>query len=540
MSLAKHSILFTLGTLLSRLTGLLRESILGGVFGASVLLDAFLVAFRIPNLFREMLAEGALGSSFTKVYSQVRQRSAEEAAKLLFQGVYFFFLVSLVLCSLGILFSPELVKAMTLKADSVFSSQFIYNGIGLTRILFPFLGIAMLGSIFMGALHEKGSFFTSAVTPVLFNLGYIVGALILADLFESWNFNWVREYFGEPKIVGLAVGVLIGGLAQLLAQIYACRQQLSAFRLSFLRYFPMSDDLRAVIKLMIPAAIAAGAGPINVFINTNFATSLGEGAVSWLSYGFRLLQLPIGLFGVAIGVAVLPTLSRAVAKADGAVVQPVVKHLGEALALVGLLMMICFSYLVVNAEDIIQLLFRHGAFTQDDSLNTSQALFAYSFGILGYGLIKVLSSFYYAVDRTKFAMKVSILGIGFNLLGNYLLVDHYGHVGLAATSSVTLSFNAIFLMVGLWPYRHFIKYQIVCRYLLLLGLGTSLGIMAQLGVQQGIDTIAIGHAGKFQSLLKLFCTSGVLMLVVAVYLKTLLGVTWSELFTRCKALVKSR
>ena len=529
---------FAIGTFLSRVSGLVRESVLGGVFGASLLLDSFLVAFRIPNLFREMLAEGALGSAFTKVYSQVSEVDKKRAMELLVQSIYLFTLVSIVLSALGVLAAPILVKFMSIDLPEGYRNEFVLNATGLTRIVFPFLGIAMLGSIFMGALHQKGSFFTSAVSPICFNLGYIFGALGLAGLFESWNPIWMREYFGEPKIVGLAVGVMIGGTAQLIVQAYACKDKLSGIDFKFLKRVPWSNDIKDILKLMIPASIAAGAGPINVFINTNFATSLGEGAVSWLSYAFRLLQLPIGLFGVAIGVAVLPTLSRKVAANNKKVSADVIHDLQQALGLVAFLMLACFAYLTVNSQSVITLLFKHGAFSLNDSLQTSNALFAYSFGILGYGLIKVLSSFYYAIERTSFAMKTAILGIAFNLLGNFLLVSKFGHVGLAVTSSVTLTLNSLFLIFGMWPYRRHFELSKIFRFLLQLCCGTLIAVVLQKVVGYYLELNGFSNVEKVDSIIILISNAIVLVLTFLLVAQRLSGRSFSDLKSTTLNLLK--
>lgn len=529
MSLLKSSLFFAVGTFLSRISGLVRESVLGGVFGASLLLDSFLVAFRIPNLFREMLAEGALASAFTKVYSQVSEIDKTRATQLLVQTFYLFSLFSMLISVLGVIFAPYLVKAMSINLPPEYSEGFLRNATGLTRIVFPFLGIAMLGSIFMGALHQKGSFFTSAVSPICFNLGYILGALVLAGIFEEWSPPWMLENFGEPKIVGLAVGVMIGGFCQLLVQIYACKEKLENIDFGLFRRLPWSSDLKDVVKLMIPASIAAGAGPVNVFINTNFATSLGEGAVSWLSYAFRLLQLPIGLFGVAIGVAVLPSLSRMIASNGKVVNHEVTGKLLEALAMVAFLMMACFAFLLVNAEYVIALLFKHGAFSLQDTINTSEALFAYSFGILAYGMIKVMSSFYYAVERTKFAMKTAIIGIALNLIGNLLLVEKFRHVGLAYTSSLTLSFNAGFLVLGLYPYREHFSWAPIVRFIVLLLTGTVAAIVLQKIMITALGQFFIIELNKVDSIVVLSANGVLLVLSFAMIAKLIIGKSWKEL-----------
>lgn len=438
-----------------------------------MLLDAFLVAFRIPNLFREMLAEGALASSFTKVFSQRSEKSRLEALQLFQDCLALFLLASAIFCSLGVIFAPELVGLMTLGVATGEAATFTDNAILLTRILFPYLALTTLGALVMGALHEKGSFFLSAVSPALFNFGFILGAI----LFSSWAQDlWgprLQDSPVDPRGIGLAVGVLLGGVGQFAIQLQAMRGdlrgQLAKLRWRFpwpLRKYP---EVKSVLILMGPATIAASAGPINVFVNTNFATSLGEGAVSWLNFAFRLLQLPIGLFGVAIGVAILPSLSKLLQPGSSVISEKASSLMQQGLGMVGWIMGFCFVLLVTASEDMIVILFEHGKFTQKDTLATADALQAYSWGVLAYGLIKVLTAFYYAIDKTSFAMKVALGSIGINLLGNYLLVQRFGHVGLAYTSSITLSCNALFLFLGSLKFGLQLQWKTAGRSLLFLG-----------------------------------------------------------------------
>ena len=208
-------------------------------------------------------------------------------------------------------------------------------------------------------------------------------------------------------------------------------------------------DIRRVLTLMLPAAIAASSGSINVLVNTNFATTLETGSVTWLNYAFRLFQLPVGLFGVAIAAAVLPTLTTTITRAGNRVDQAAGSQLQTALELVSWLMVGCFIFLFVNHMQLVDLLFHHGQFSAASARATGLALQAYCFGVLGYGLLKVLTSFYFAVERTSYAMKVSLLAVVINFVVNWFLVKRYGHIGLATTAACTLTFNAALLMWGL-------------------------------------------------------------------------------------------
>jgi putative peptidoglycan lipid II flippase len=213
------------------------------------------------------------------------------------------------------------------------------------------------------------------------------------------------------------------------------------------RKFPWSQDLKKVCKLMGPMVIAGSAGQINVLVNTNFATSLQEGSVTWLNFSFRVLQLPIGIFAVGVGIISLPSLTKAIAHKASS--KEVAAKLQEALSLVTWLVVPCLCFVLLNSLSIIQLLYQHGKFTELDAVATSEALFYYSFSLIAYGALKVLTSYYYAVERTKFAMKVSLFSILVNLAANLFFVTKLGHKGLALSTSCTLTLNALFLFWGL-------------------------------------------------------------------------------------------
>ncbi len=473
--IARSSFLFTFGTLISRITGLIRDMIILAVFGAGSLLDAFFVAFMIPNLFREMLAEGALGSSFTKVFSFLWEKDQEEAKKLFVDSLYFLTLASVLLCILGVIGAPYLVYINTFFVSKSASGDFfLQTTTGLTRLLFPYLLLSILSAIAMGALNQRGRFFLSAIAPVAGNVGFIVGALVLSNLFASSGFLWIEHLFAEPRITGLAVGVLLGGLLQIFIELWGLWKPILKKGLYLPTRIPWSPHLKEILFLMFPMAIAASAGQINIIVNTNFATSLEPGSVTWLRSSFRLLQLPIGLFGVAIASVVLPTLAKSMYAAGKKVDAKVSSELQGAIELVLWLMIPSLVFLACNATPIIRILYEHGQFQLHDTEQTAKALFAYSFGLIGYGLIKVLLPFYYAVERTKYAMRVSLAIILINFFGNYILVKmaNLGHQGLAFTSSISLTFNAFCLILGLRHESLVFEWKSISRSILFLLLGT--------------------------------------------------------------------
>ena len=271
----------------------------------------------------------------------------------------------------------------------------------LTQIMLPFLVFISLSAVVMGVLNTKGRFFVPAIASSFFNLGSLIGGTSLA---------FILPHFGQPAIVGMAIGTLIGGLLQLGIQLP------SLFKTGF-RYRPVFDltdpGLHRILKLMIPATIGLSATQINIFINTNFASSCAEGSVSWLYYAFRLVQLPIGVFGVALSIATLPLLARQAAKKDIAEMK---KTMVSSLTMVFALTLPATAGLIVLAEPIIRLIFEHGAFTAADTLATAQTLALYSIGLFAYSANKVLVPAFYALDKTRFPVIASFMAIIFNII----------------------------------------------------------------------------------------------------------------------------
>jgi putative peptidoglycan lipid II flippase len=449
MSVAKSSFIFAAGTLLSRVSGILRESVIGAVFGASMFMDAFVVAFRIPNLLRELLAEGALGSSFTKVYASLSVEDRHAASRLLIQTLQFVVMVSFVICAFGIYFADDLVRLMTLLDSKNHGSEFQNVTVALTQLMFPFIGFAAIGAIVQGALYQRGGFFLAGVAPILFNLFSIIGALWFAPVARDILPTELTKNFGDAGIFGLALGTLLGGAAQSAIQAWGIWKPLLSGQKLWPSTWPWSVDISKVLILMTPMVIGASAGQVNVIVNTNFATSLGTGAVTWLYFAFRLVQLPIGMFGVAVGAAVLPALSKSITEAQGKVDLKASREVIHAMDLVAWLMIPCTLMFVVSSHDMTRLLYEAGRFTPSDTNATAIAIEAYSYGLLGYGLLKVLNSYYYATGRTKFPMIVSLLSIAGNYLANAMLVKQYGHQGLAMTASVMLTLNSFLLIAGM-------------------------------------------------------------------------------------------
>lgn len=449
MSVAKSSLMFSIGTFGSRISGVLRESAIGAVFGASAAMDAFNIAFRIPNLLRDLLAEGALGSSFTKVFTEASATNNQRGNELFWEVLRLMFFVTAVISFVGVAFSPEIVRLMTRYEDDLAGASMFRSTVFLTRLMFPYIIFASLGAISLGALYQRNRYFLAAISPIAFNGMSILGALAFSKAFLVLApLEW-QERLGDVGILGLATGVLLGGAAQFLVQMIPIFSGLKVSLRRWSRLWPLSREASKVFVLMVPMVLASSAGQINIVVNTNFATGLQTGAVSWLNYAFRILQLPVGMFGVAVGAAVLPTLVRSLTRKSQPM-EEASKHLLNGILLVLWLTLPCMIIMYFTPFQIIALLFQAGNFRAFDTIMTAKALQGYSGAVVGYGLIKVLTSFYYAVERTRYAMMISFITIAINYIGNAFLIRHFGYVGLAFTATLTLSFNALCLFFGVF------------------------------------------------------------------------------------------
>ena len=450
MSIVKHSFIFAVGTFLSRISGLLREMVVSSVFGAGAAMDAFNVAYRIPNLLRDMLAEGALSNAFTKVFTETAEINSQRAKQFLVESLLLITLIVGTCCLVGIYFSEAIV---TIVANGKFLNPAQkFMTVKLTQVIFPYLLFASLGALAMGALFQRQKFFLSAFAPSVFNMMNIIGAVWFAFLLRHFANIDSKNQWLDIGILGLAIGVVVGGFFHFAIQWYPLRGALrEGIGLGF-RIFPLSREFKKVLKLMFPMVIATSAGPINAVINTNFATSLGTGAVSWLNYAFRLIQLPVGIFAVAIGSVALPTLVKTIRLSGNQYGEEVARDLAQSLYLVLWLTLPCAIFIFQAALPLTELLFQQGLFSSRDAIATSQAMAAYAFCILGYGVIKVLTSYFYAIDKTIYPMMVSLICILLNFLANSFFVQKFQHVGLAVSSSLTLTLNALLLFLVVWKF----------------------------------------------------------------------------------------
>jgi len=427
----------------SRVLGLVREQIFAGMFGAGYAYDAFVVAFRIPNLLRDLFGEGALSAAFVTVFSDYEtNRGAEETWRLASTVISFFAILLSLLTLVGIYFAQPIVGLLAPDFSMVGGKAELTTL--LTRIMFPFLIFVALAAVVMGMLNTKGRFFIPAVSSAFFNLGSIVGGVIVALLFPR---------FGWPAIAGMAWGTLIGGLLQLLIQLP------TLFKVGFV-FTPhlnlKNPGLKRIICLMLPATIGLSATQINIFINTNFASSCIEGSVSWLNYAFRMVQLPIGVFGVAFSIAAMPVLARCAARKD---MDGLRRTFTSSLLMVFSLTIPATAGLVLLAQPIIRLIFEHGAFTSLDTTQTAAALTYYAYGLFAYSAVKIMVPVFYALNNTKYPVIGSFLAVAANIVLITLTIDQFQHRAIALSTSCVMILNFFFL--GSVLYRKLSGYSLV-------------------------------------------------------------------------------
>ncbi len=436
------ALMVSLAVMGSRFTGLARDIVLSGLFGAGTRLDMFLAAFQIPNLLRDLFAEGALSTAFTTVFAQTEEREGDAKAWDLARLVLSLLLLGMgILCLLGIVFSPLLVN-LTSYGFHAIPGKFEQTVL-LTRIQFPFILFISVAAVVMGMLNARFVFGVPAMAPVAFNVVSIVAGVAAAAWLEP-QADWRHPAFGVKGLTGMAAGVLLGGIAQLGVQLPALWRQGFRFRWRFTLADPR---LRTVWRLMWPALIAASAVEVNVLVNAQFASGI-DGARSWLTLAFRVIYFPIGMFGVSIATVLLPAVARFASNREW---EPFGRQAEESLRLSLFLTLPAAAGLIALAPDIVAPLFQRLAFTPEAVRQTAAALRAYAFGLTGYAAIKVLVPCFNALGKPKIPLRVNLVAIGLNLGVNALLVLvlKMGHVGIAAGMAVVSTLNCLQLVVML-------------------------------------------------------------------------------------------
>jgi putative peptidoglycan lipid II flippase len=425
----------------SRVLGLLRDQILSALFPGR-LLDAFTIAFRIPNLLRDLFAEGALSTAFVTTFSKTTAVEGDAAAWRLANKVATLTIVVLsAITILGIVFSSWLVSVLA----PGFTGDKAVLTVTLTRVMYPFILLVSLAALVMGMLNAKNVFGVPAMASSFFNIGSIAAGALL---------GWCLDpTFGQKALLGFAIGTLIGGGMQLSVQLPALRRVGYVFHPDF---HWRDSGVKAILRLMGPSVVAASTTQVNVLVNSVFASELGNGPTWWLQIAFRLMQLPLGIFGVALGTVALPLLARMAATGNMVAFRT---ELARGMRLAFLLTIPATIGLIMLAEPIISILFQHGVFTLHDTVESAGALRFYAIGLCGYAALKVLVNAFYAVDKRKTPMVVSFIAVGLNLVLNWVFTFHLGlnHRGLALSTACIATTN--FLILYFLMHRHLGKLE---------------------------------------------------------------------------------
>jgi putative peptidoglycan lipid II flippase len=477
-SVVRSATRVSLAVFLSRVTGLVREMVMARLFGAGFVYDAFLLGFRIPNLTRDLFAEGALSSAFVPTFTATLARKGKAEAAILSNlvGTAIIGIVGL-FCILGVIFAPALVELLAPGFHQV-PGKFAL-AVTMTRIMFPFLLLVALAAQAMGMLNACNRFGVPAMSSTFFNIGSVGFGLVAGFL--------LGPYLHIDKITGMALGIVLGGALQLVYQLPSLSE------LGF-RFRPMVDwsnpELRQIVQLMLPAIIGSAAVQINVMVNTNFASRIPmNGPVSWLGYAFRFMQFPLGLFGVAIASATLPSISRSAAVGN---MDEYRRTLSRSLGMVFLLTLPSSIGLALLGKSMIGAIYEGGRFSAYDTAQTAAALSCYAVGLTGYSALKVIGPAFYALNDARTPMLVSIASILVNYFAASWMSARLGFAGLALSTSVVALFGSLALFAILRNRIHGVYGRDLASSILKIVAASA--VMG--AVVWGADGLVTGHIGK--------------------------------------------
>jgi putative peptidoglycan lipid II flippase len=470
-------------TLLSRLLGYARDAMIAWYFGAGFQSDAFLAAFRIPNIFRRLVGEGALSSAFVPVFTEALWKGGHAEARAVGASAARFLALALVAISAaGILLAPGLVRLIT----PGFSAAKLDLTITLTRLMFPYLVAVGMMSLAMGILNACGSFAAPALAPAVFNLAMIGSLLALAPLIQR-------------PTVGLAVGVLIGGGLQLLLQLPA----LVHHRLNFWRrarfYHPA---LKRAGRLMLPAVLGGAAFQINILVGTLLASWLAEGSVSYLYYADRLVEFPLGVLSVAGATAVLPSMSREAAAGDYEALR---RTFENAFRMVSFVALPAMGGLIVLGDPIVRLLFVRGEFGSEAARLTYQALLYYAVGLWAFSAARIVVAAFYALQDGRTPVRMAMASILANMLLGAALMQPLAHCGLALATSLAAFLNTGLLLLALRKRLQRIDWRAIALSVLRALFGAlvmaAAVAAARTAFSNGVPLTAAGHALRLGALI---------------------------------------
>ncbi|MFA5779660.1 MAG: murein biosynthesis integral membrane protein MurJ [Elusimicrobiota bacterium] len=429
--IAKYIGYVSAGTMFSRIAGYIRDMLVGWLFGAGLSADAFYAALRIPNLFRRLLGEGALSSSFVPIFSEYLATKEKKETEKLFNAVFTTLtFVLLIVCVFGMIFAPQITKLIAYGFEK--NPEKLSLTITLTRLMFPFLLFICLAAFLLAVLNSLKLFFIPAVAPSFLSVSEIVFIIGIAPLLIK-----------ENQIKGLAVAVVVGGLLQFLIQIPAIKR--SGFNFKPVINFN-HPGLKQIFFLMIPAMWGISIDQVNAFVDTICASFLTEGSVTALYYSNRLMQLPLALFGIAVASVSLPLMSASVSKKDN---QGMKDMLAFSIKISSLAILPAMAGLIILGKPMITLLFQHGKFDETATVLTNSALIFYSIGLPAFSYVKIFAGGFYSMKETKTPVKIATMCMLLNAVLNIILMKPMGVGGLALATAVSSWANAVFLFVSL-------------------------------------------------------------------------------------------
>ena len=498
-SLAHSAAVIGVATMTSRVLGLVRDQSLAFFFGASNAMDAFYVAFRIPNLMRDLFAEGTMSAAFVPTFTRRLTTEGRDVAwRLGTQLINALIVITGVLVLAGIIFAEPLTRLFARDFGEVPGK--LELTVDLTRVMLPFLTLVAVAAACMGMLNSLHRFFMPALSPAMFNVSMIFSAFTLVPIMPR---------FGFQPIVGMALGTLIGGLGQIAIQCPALYQQGYRYRQT-LDY--KDPGLREILRLMGPATLGLAAVQINLLVNMILATGQGTGAVSWLGYAFRLMYLPIGLFGVSIATAAIPDLARHAAREELAAMRRTISS--------GLRMMLMLNIpaavgLITLASPIVAVIFERGNFMPTDTAATAAALVFYAPGLIGYSAIKIAAPSFYALGDSRTPVLVSMVSVLTNLGLNIVLVQSIGYRGLALGTAIAAGLNAFILLLLLRRRLDGLDTARIATTFTKIALASAIMGIAVVGVENWLLEIWPG-TGLLTQLVRLFTTivAGVTTLIL--------------------------
>ncbi|MEA3476471.1 MAG: murein biosynthesis integral membrane protein MurJ [Candidatus Cloacimonadota bacterium] len=500
-NLTKNVSKISSGTFLSRISGLFRDIVLTHFLGTTWIADSFSVAFVIPNMLRGLFGEGALAASFIPLYTEIKEKQSKAQAIQFAVNLFSILVIVLIIfVGIGIVLAPLIVKIIA----PGFELQAKMLTAKLTQILFPYLFLIGLTSVIIAILNAHSVFFLPSLSPMMLNFGIIIPVIVYALVTESSI---------TDKAYVFALGVLLGGVCQLIANYSLIRK--IGYRAKF--YINLKQkELKTVWKRMIPCIVGLGIREVNVVVDTILASLLITGSVAALQYGNRLMQLPLGVFGIAIGVAVLPLFSKHTAYNN---ISELKKSIQDAFDLILIIMLPIIALILVMGKDMISFIYLHGAFDETALNMTFYALAFYSIGLISHSLVRVFASAFFALKDTKTPVKISIIAVICNIILNVILMQFLQLRGLALATSIAATIQATILFFTLEKKIGQVDFkQLFVNFLKIALISVIIGFVDYYLVHL---RISIGMAGRLYLLIKIVIILIISFIIYLIGLKVL-------------------